>query len=281
MEIFRITASGLLHEIKIRDYLKKQGFSTSLIAEVKYDKVFINSVPVHMRAPVNNGDVIEVHFPILDSENIEPIDIPLEILYEDDHILGVNKPINMPIHPSRGNSLPTLANAVRAYIGEPFVFRCITRLDRDTSGIVLIAKNRLSAARLSAEMKSGGFKKTYLARLVGAPMPPRGRIDAPIERMAEGNMKRVVRDDGKPSITEYDTVSVDNSGNALVRLNLLTGRTHQIRVHMAYIGHPLYNDFLYGERVCDGTYHLHCEELSFTHPFSRQMITMRCNIEDI
>ncbi|MBR2930441.1 MAG: RluA family pseudouridine synthase [Clostridia bacterium] len=281
MEVFRITADGLKSDVKIRDYLKRIGFSTSLIGEVKYDNVLLNGRPVHMREPVKNGDLIEVHFPILDSEGIEPIDIPIDVLFEDEHILVVNKPTNMPIHPSRGNSLPTLANAVRAYIGEPFVFRCITRLDRDTSGIVLIAKHRLSAARLSGDMKAGGFEKTYVARVVGEPLPPCGRIDAPIERAAEGEMKRTVRPDGKPSVTDYENLSVDAFGNTLVRLKLLTGRTHQIRVHMAYIGHPLYNDFLYGERVEEGTYRLHCEKLVLKHPFSGEMLTIICKNEDI
>lgn len=264
--------------MKIRDYLTKRiGFSTSLIAKVKYDGVFLNGIAVHMRAIVKDGDVIEVNMPKEDSD-IEPMDIPLKVLYEDEDILVVDKPINMPMHPAKGNSLPTLANAVRHYIGAPFVFRSITRLDRDTSGIVLIAKNQLASAILSRDQKKGLFTKTYMARVVGQ-VDEYGLIDAPIERIAEGDIKRIVRDDGKPAKTEYVRVSSDGD-TSIVRINLLTGRTHQIRVHFAHIGHPLYNDFLYGERVVPGTYSLRCGELSFPHPKTKEIIKITTDFEE-
>ena len=281
MEKYSATVFGLDHEIKIRDYLRRLGFSVSLIAKVKYDNVYLNGVPVHMRAPVRNGDLIEVNFPEEDSENIEPIEVPLHALYEDERILVVNKPINMPVHPSKGNHLPTLANAVRFYFGHPFVFRSITRLDRDTSGIVLIAKDRLAAAMLSLAMKSGDIDKRYLARVVGCPADHSGIIDAPIERESEGSMKRVVRADGKASVTEYEVISTDNCGNALLSVRPITGRTHQIRVHMAHIGHPLVNDFLYGEREGDNTYRLHCHRLSFPHPSDGKIMTVECESNGI
>lgn len=281
MEKLELTASLGGKEIKIRDYLRRLGFSTSLIARVKFDMVHINGAPVHMRAILKDGDRVTVYFPDEDSENIEPIDIPIDILYEDERILVVNKPTTMPTHPSRGNHLPTLANAVRAYFGAPFVFRGITRLDRDTSGIVLIAKDRLAAAALSEAMKRGEIEKTYLARVIGAPDPRSGRIDAPIEREAEGSIRRIVRPDGKNSVTEYNTLSTDNDGNALLEVRPITGRTHQIRVHMAHIGHPLKNDFLYGERTEDGTYRLHCSRLSFPHPTSGEIMTIECKNTNI
>ena len=168
-------------EKKISEYLKKNlGFSGALVTRVKYGGVFLNGENVHMRATVKCGDEIRVIFPEEKSENIPPIAIPLSILYEDDYILAVDKPKNMPTHPSRGNSLPTLANAVMAHLGSDFVFRAVNRLDRDTSGIVLIAKDRLSAAYLSWEMRQGGFIKKYTALLTGAPIQKNGIIDAPI-----------------------------------------------------------------------------------------------------
>ncbi|MBR7117469.1 MAG: RluA family pseudouridine synthase [Clostridia bacterium] len=277
MESIKFTVSGINDGMKIRDYLKRNGFSSSLIGEVKYDNVILNGTPVHMREPIYNGDLIEVRFPVEESENIEPIDIPLDILYEDEYIIAVNKPINMPTHPSRGNHLPTLANAVRAYIGAPFVFRSITRLDRDTSGIVLIAKDRLSASRLSTSMKSGLIKKQYLARVVGVPESKEGVIEAPIKREAEGSIKRIVHPNGKPSVTEYELLSTDNNGNSLLLVRPITGRTHQIRVHMSYIGHPLYADFLYGERIDGKSYSLHCCTLEFPHPITKEHIKIESN----
>ena len=259
--------------MKIRDYLKRRlGLSTALIAQVKYDNVVLNGEVVYMRATVKNGDIIEITLPDEDSENIEPMDITLDIVYEDEHVIAVNKPRNMPVHPSRGNHLPTVANAVRAYVGHPFVFRAINRLDRDTSGIVLIAKDRLSGAKLYQAMKDRKFGKTYLALVEGTPKESHGVINAPIAREVEGGMKRVVRDDGKEAITEYEVI--ESQGNtSKVKVTLHTGRTHQIRVHMAHIGHPLVNDFLYGTRGED-TYYLHCNSLSFPHPFKDEVITV-------
>ena len=275
------TVTGVSGEMKIRDYLKgRLGFSTSLIAKVKYDMVSLNGTPVHMRAAVRDGDVITVTLPDEESENIEPMDIPIEIIYEDRDILAVNKPINMPTHPSRGNHLPTLANAVIAHLGAGSVFRAITRLDRDTSGIVLIAKNQLAAARLSGFMKSGRIEKYYYARTVGVPRESSGRIDLPIERECEGSIKRVVREDGKRALTLYRVIANDGE-SSLVELRPITGRTHQLRVHMAHIGCPLYADFLYGERVEGATYQLHCGALIFPHPSEEKTVTLFCGSDTL
>ena len=271
------TVQNVDGEIIIRNYLTQRlGFSTSIIAIVKYDNVTVNGETVYMRATVKNGDVIGVTLPDEESENIPPIDIPLDIIYEDEHIIAVNKPINMPTHPSRGNHLPTLANAIMAYFNSSFVFRAISRLDRDTSGIVLIAKNQLSAAILSREMKKGSFRKIYEATVVGIPNPAFGEINVPIARETEGDIKRVVREDGKNAITRYRVIDVNKDNNAIMELEAITGRTHQLRVHMAYIGHPLVADFLYGERIENETYRLHCKFLEFPHPISGDTVTLRC-----
>lgn len=268
------TVKDLPSPMRISEYLKgRLDLSVTLIKRVKYGGVFLNGENVHMRAEVKNGDKIDVFFPEEKSEGIPPIDLPLEVLYEDEHMIAVCKPRNMPTHPSKGNSLPTLANAVMHYFGEGFVFRAITRLDRDTSGIVLIAKTQYAAARLSEDMKAGKFEKLYTAVVSGIPEPVCGRIDAPIRREWEGNMRRIVAEDGKRAVTDYKTLFIREDGNAVLELSLLTGRTHQIRVHMAHIGHPLLGDFLYGEKNGDG-YLLHCEKLSFPHPFTQKMLTI-------
>ena len=267
-------------EMKIRDYLSARlGFSTSLIAKVKVGGVFLNGINVHMRATVKDGDRIEIHLPSEKSENIPPIEMPLDILFEDEWLLVISKPRNMPVHPSKGNSLPTLANGVMAYMGEDFVFRAVNRLDRDTSGIVIIAKNQLCAAKMSRQVRRGDLKKTYLAIVEGV-TEEHGIIDAPIERECEGSIKRVVREDGKPSVTEYRLLR--NMGEcSLVKINLITGRTHQIRVHMSYIGHPLCGDFLYGNKNEKDTYRLHCAEISFSHPIKGELMTVKSKADFI
>lgn len=280
MRSFVTEVTDVCSDMKIRDYLKKRlGFSTSIIGKVKYDGVLLNGAPVHMRAIVKNGDKIEILFPEEHGSDILPIDLPLDVLYEDEYILVVNKPNNMPIHPSRGNSLPTLANAVAAYFDRPFVYRVITRLDRDTSGIVLIAKDRLTAARLSNAMKQREIKKYYNALVVGVPSEATGRIDAPIDRECEGEMRRIVTENGKNSITDYKLIKAYGD-LSLLECQPITGRTHQIRVHLAYIGHPLYADFLYGKRVQDKTYFLHCSRLEFTHPYTNESLIITSEIDE-
>jgi 23S rRNA pseudouridine1911/1915/1917 synthase len=238
---------------------------------VKYGGVFLNGENVHMRASVKEGDRIEIALPEEKSEGIPPIDLPLEVLYEDEQLLAVCKPKNMPTHPSKGNSLPTLANAVMHYMGKDFVFRAVTRLDRDTSGIVLIAKTQYAAAKLSEDMKAGKFQKIYTAVVSGVPEPREGMIDAPIRREAEGAMKRIVASDGKHALTEYRTLYAREDENAVLSIRLYTGRTHQIRVHMAHIGHPLLGDFLYGEKNEEG-YLLHCTKMQIPHPITGEML---------
>ncbi len=261
----------------IKDFLRLGlGLSATLIKKVKFGGVSVNGEVVTMRKLVSQGDTVEVILPKEDSEFVKPVAEPLTVIYEDEYILAVDKPINMPTHPSKYNSLVTLANLVRAYIGEAFVFRAITRLDRDTSGIVLIAKDRISAAALSREMKAGRIEKTYTAILSKAPENLSGTVDAPIEREAVESIKRIVREDGKPAVTKYEVKEIFPDGRALCEVMPITGRTHQIRVHMAHIGAPLENDFLYGTRG-EGTYSLRCTSLSFIHPKTREKITI--NIE--
>ena len=276
MKELKLTVEKDFDGKKILDFLKL-GFSlsASLIKKVKFGGVFINGENVHMRALIKEGDVVTVILPEESSDGIRPLSFPLDVIYEDDYILAVNKPVGMPTHPSKGNSLPTLAEGVMAHFApEKFVFRAINRLDRDTSGIVIIAKDPVSADKLSREMKSGGYVKRYLAIAKGVPSPEKAIIDAPIERVAEGNIKRCVRPDGKRAITEYEVIKVLCSGDSLLRITLHTGRTHQIRVHMAYIGHPLVNDFLYGEKTGEENYKLHSESIEFTHPFTNERILL-------
>lgn len=260
------------------DYLKnKLGLSTSLISAVKFGGVRLNGEVVTMRARANGGDVVSITFPDEKSENIEPIEMPLDILYEDEHTLAVNKPRGMATHPARGTPLPTLANGVSRYLGEDFVFRAINRLDTGTAGIVLIAKNPLAAAVLGRAMKERKIRKYYTALVEGVPTEREGEISAPIAREKEGNIKRVVREDGKAALTKYRvTKTID--GNAVCEIELMTGRTHQIRVHFAHIGHALVGDFLYGTPNDHG-YRLTCHKLVFPHPITREEIILRVPVD--
>ena len=285
MESFKIKISPEADGMRMSEYLKRiLGFSSTLITKVKYGGVILNESTVTMRATVKAGDELQIIFPSEESENVLPIPTPLDILYEDEYLIAVNKPKNMPVHPSRGNHLVTLANAIAAYLDKPFVFRAVNRLDRDTCGIVIIAKDQYCAARLSASMKSGNFEKYYTALLSSVPKEKSGIINAPIEREEEGSIKRIVRDDGKEALTEYKVTKIFDDGRALCEIRLHTGRTHQIRVHFAHIGSPLYNDFLYGTIVDpNATYSLCCSKIVFPHPITAKRMTVALseNLEEL
>ena len=272
-KIFDIIAGGDRLPSDMKSFLYSHGLSVTLVKKAKMGGIFLNGAAVTVRATVKEGDRVEVFLESERSEGIPPMDIPIRVLYEDGDILAVDKPTNMPTHPSKGNNLPTLANAVMGYYGGDFVFRSVNRLDRDTSGIVIIAKNQISASALSSSMKKGLWKKKYLAAVEGIPEPREGRIDAPIERIEEGNIKRCVRPDGKAAITDYKVLE-ERCDSSLCEISLLTGRTHQIRVHMAHIGHPLVSDFLYGTES-EQEYYLRCIEISFPHPKTKEILVIR------
>ena len=262
-------------ERPLKDVLLKEiKLSVTLLKRIKFSGLYVNGEKATVRKTVKEGDVVRILFPDDDPSDVEAIEAPLRIVYEDEDILAVSKPTSMPVHPSKGNSLVTLANAVMWYYRDkPFVFRAVNRLDRDTSGIVLIAKTAEAAYRLSDAMKKGEFIKEYVAIVDGCPTPTDGTVNARIARECEGEMKRVVREDGKDAITHYKVIKTDGE-RSLVRIKLETGRTHQIRVHMAHIGHPLTKDFLYGNGTSGDTYCLHAERLTLPHPRTGEIITL-------
>ena len=272
-KVYEQIASGESLPTTVKEYLRRCGISVTLVKKAKYGGIHLNGVPVTVRNQVYFGDKIEIFLPEGQSEGIPPMDIPIKILFEDENLIAVDKPTNMPTHPSKGNNLPTLANAVMGYYNGNFVFRSVNRLDRDTSGIVIIAKNQLSAGRLSESMKKGLWEKKYHALVSGILTKKEDVIDAPIERISEGNIKREVRPDGKRAITKYKVIE-ERDDCSLCEISLLTGRTHQIRVHFSYIGHPLVSDFLYGTPQ-DKEYFLRCTEISFPHPISGERIIIK------
>lgn len=260
----------------ILDFLRLRGFSRHLLSSMKADTdaILLNGNHAYARTPLKAGDVLHIRMLETDaSENILPVEMPLHILYEDEDLLVLNKPADTPIHPSQGNHGNTLANAVAYYYasrGEPFVYRCINRLDRDTTGALILAKNALSAALLSRQMQDRQIRRTYLALVEGIP-PERGTISAPIARVEGSTIKREVNfTTGEPAVTHYQRLAV-NHGLSLVELHLETGRTHQIRVHMKYLGYPLPGDYLYHpvyDRILRQP--LHSFQLEFTHPITQK-----------
>lgn len=264
------TESGL----PVREFLARRGLSATLIRRVKCGGMERNGAPIRTCDPISAGDRLRITLPTGNSKNVPPLDLPLSVICEDEEILVVKKPVGMPTHPSRGNHLPTLAHAVAAHFApRPFVFRAITRLDRDTEGLVLIAKDAFSALRLSEAMLRGDIGKRYLAVTSRAPAPKEGEIDAPIAREEEGALRRIVREDGKPALTRYRTLAENDAGHALVSLSPITGRTHQLRVHMAHIGAPLDADFLYGTPREGAHYRLAAAALTFPHPKTNEILS--------
>jgi len=245
MELTHIaTRSG-----RLSTFLKQElGLSTGLMNKLKWsEKLFVNGIPRHADFPVEIGDVITAdldeptpEYPAEDGE--------FTILYEDDHILAVDKPAGMLIHPSRSRLTGTLANRVLGYYQktcQKCAFHPITRLDRDTFGIVLLAKNAHIHGILNQFHNEGKIQKTYHALVLGGPDTDSGTIDAPIARRPLPSLLRYVNQEGKPSRTEFSVLE-RKDGTAKLALRPITGRTHQLRVHCAYMGYPILGDPQYG-----------------------------------
>ena len=255
--------------------------STGLVNRLKWqERIFVDGQPRHTDFAVKPGNVITV---LLDEEEPEypAEDGPLTILYEDEHLLAVDKPAGMLIHPSRAKNDGTLANLVLGYYqrtGQKCAFHPVTRLDRDTFGIVLLTKN----SHMHALMQETAMRKTYHALTLGGPEVDAGVIDAPIARKPLPSLLREVREDGKKSVTEFRVL--ERSGK-LCKLELrpVTGRTHQLRVHCAYCGFPILGDPQYGgeEAMKFGWEHqaLCAKKLEFIHPISGEQMQIESKME--
>jgi len=259
-------------------FLKKQKFSSVIITHLKRTEngILLNGQWARVNDVLHIGDIITIQL-IEDtpSENIVPTNLPLNIVYEDEDLMVINKDADTPIHPSQGNYDNTLANAVAYYFqqkGEVFTYRCINRLDRDTTGLLIIAKNMYSASLLSDMVQNREIHREYLAIATGK-TPSEGTIIAPIARVDGSTIERCVNEEkGEYACTHYKTLS-SNDHYSLVSLKLETGRTHQIRVHMKHIGHPLPGDFLYNPDYSGiQRQALHSHKLSFTHPITKECL---------
>ena len=271
MRVIEFTASADDNGKKIRDYLKAFGFSSALITRLKQTENGITKNGQFARTvdTLHKGDLLAVrienrgHMPT-------PMKADIEVCYEDGDVLVLNKPPFMPVHESRNHIGDTLSNFVAYHIGEDTAFRAVFRLDRDTSGLVLVAKHELAASKLA-----GNVDKDYYA-LVGGKIETGGKIDLPIARCGDSIIKRRVDESGERAVTLYEPVSY-HGGATLVKCQLLTGRTHQIRVHMSHIGHPLLGDSLYGgDCTRINRQALHCTDITFEHPITGEIIHLEC-----
>ena len=253
-------------------FLKQKGYSQSVITHLKRTEkgILLNDNWARVWDTPADGDVLTIRIVEPPSpKGILPICLPFPVVYEDKDLLVIDKPAGMPIHPSQGNYENTLANAAAWYFtqkGESFTFRCINRLDRDTTGLLILARHMYSAALLSNMVKERAIKRTYLAAVIGH-LPKSGTISAPIARKEGSTIERCVDENrGEFARTHFRRVA-EHKGYSLAEISLETGRTHQIRVHMKHIGHPLPGDFLYNPDYSHiKRQALHSYKLEFTHP---------------
>lgn len=275
---------------------KRLGFSKRLLIRLKQGegKVTRNGRKVRLFADVIAGDVIQAELPAERCHFI-PQDIPIEAVYEDQDMLVINKQPWVVVHPTMGHPTGTIANGLMKRMeerGEHFKIRFVNRLDRDTSGLMMVAKNSHCQDVMTKQMKSDSVTKKYLAVVHGIIKEEAGTVDLPIGRKEPEDIRRCVMEDGYPSVTHYkvlrrfpekaDTPEWAAGGFTLLELRLETGRTHQIRVHMSHVGHPLAGDPLYGRQEPEliGRQALHAASLRFVHPVSGETVELAAPLPD-
>ena len=259
--------------LRIEQFLRRRGFSGQNLTDLRKipGSVCVNQTPCILKTVLQPKDILTVTITTTSSSpNILPVPIPFDLVYEDEDLLVVNKPAGMPVHPSAKNHDNPLANALAWYYQEqglPFVFHCTNRLDRDTSGLVLVARHSYSATRIAQMTKNREIHREYRAIVRGIPAPSDGTIDAPLGRKAGSIIERTVDfEQGEPAITHYQVVESKN-GHSLLALQLETGRTHQIRIHLKHLGYPLVGDYLYNpDMEFINRQALHAYHLRFSHP---------------
>ena len=267
----------------VRDVLRRTlSLSVKMLKYLKYrnDGISVNGVHCTVRYILHTGDVLEIRIEDrASSEAVDPVELPLDILYEDEDLVIPAKPADMPTHPSHDHYRDTVANALAfryKSLNIPFVFRPINRLDRNTSGLLLVARNKHSAGILSAQLRKGGIKKTYLAVLDGVLQTDCGVIDACLHRTKDSIIVREVCPPDTPDADEARTeyrVLLRTESHTLVSASPITGRTHQLRVHFSSIGHPISGDDLYGTPSPFISRHaLHAAVLTLSHPTSGEQM---------
>ncbi|MBQ9784828.1 MAG: RluA family pseudouridine synthase [Clostridia bacterium] len=269
----------------LRDFLRAElNLSAKMLKYLKYRNagICVNGTRCTVRYVLREGDLLTLETEDrASSPDLLAVELPLDVLYEDDDLVVPSKPCDMPTHPSHDHHNDTVANALAFRYAQrsiPFVFRPINRLDRNTSGLLLVARNKTAAGRLTQAMQAGEIRKQYVAVLDGEMRERTGEIDVPLHRTKESIILREVctpdAPDADPARTLYTVLAVEN-GHTLVSASPVTGRTHQLRVHFASIGHPITGDDLYGTPTPLIPRHaLHARTLSFPHPTTGERMTL-------
>ena len=294
--ILKFTVPKTLTELPLRVFLRQKGVSLGLWRRLKHNGIVtVNGEPVNLtRTILTSNDEVVLTLP--EETDIIPVNLPLDIVYEDDYLLIINKPANQLVHPVGKDIDNTVGNAVMGYYkrtNQPLSFHPVHRLDRNTTGLVLIAKQPNVQHILTTGAKKL-FNRHYLAIIPGTLTAKCGMIDAPISRKQGSIIEQTVSDDGKPAITHYEVidesfdVKFDMSNNnadidvkndtsfSLLRLTLDTGRTHQIRVHLAHLGYPLIGDDLYGgKHILFSRQALHACQMEIKHPLTGELLTVK------
>ena len=264
--------------MSVKSYLRRAcGLTAHIMTLLKYNNgITRNGEVLRAHNVLSAHDTLSVILPD-EANDIEPVEGEPDVLFEDDSLLIVNKPPYMPVHPTKVHQLDTLANIISYYQrsrGESYTFRALNRLDKDTSGCVIIAKDIISYA-----LTLPTIGKEYLAVCVGIITEP-GTVDAPIAISPYSKIKRCISENGQSAATDYEPIG-HGSGHTLLRLTLRTGRTHQIRCHMSSIGHPLAGDDMYsGSTELIHRQALHCGRIRFAHPITKEIITVTADMPD-
>lgn len=282
MRILSIQITSEMSGRSVREILRaRMKVSAGAVSRAKRREggIRINGDPVFTNVSVKEGDTLTIE--IAERENaarFSPADIPLDILFEDEDLLILNKPAGMTVYAGTSGQGGALANAAAGYLGENAVIHFVSRLDRGTSGIIVIAKNAYIHEALRKQQHTGDFHREYLAIATGVFTEKSGMIDLPIER-GEG-IRRIISENGKAALTKYEVLN-ERDGISLVRLLPLTGRTHQLRVHLSSVGHPLLGDWLYGEETPKiARPALHSARLTLRHPVTGEQLRIECPLPE-
>ncbi len=278
-------------KIRIDKYIKVDGLTRSMVQNlINSGDILVNNNTVKVNHSLTIGDEITINIPEPESAEIVPEDIPLDIVYEDDQLLVINKPQGMVVHPAAGNYSGTLVNALMHHCGDNLsgingIIRpgIVHRIDKDTSGLLLVAKTNLSHLSLSEQIKEKTVKRSYRAICHGVLRSDRGKIDAPIGRhQTERKKMTVTNKNSKEAVTHFEVLERFHD-YTFIKCVLETGRTHQIRVHMKYMGHPILGDEVYGPKSNEFKIKgqvLHAAEIGFIHPVSKEYMEFSADIPD-